>query len=268
MSSSSTPLVRPAAIALAFLPFVPSGVTPRAASGITFTTTTSVALSAGLQQMREPLLLSGKGSALPGSVRIELDKVENAAGVVVPGDLLLVGHGGKAIAARPSLRTYADLTAPFQDQLAPLTEEAGDQLHAGDVPGRFEHVGAGEKIDGRATEQYRLETQYAADMPGHSVSVRIVIDVWAARLPVAIDNPLLSFGTASDSPIGAFRRKIASAFAGLGDATPVKTVITTTLSVGDITHEIVQTTTVTDVRPANLDPAALGVPAGYSASAR
>ena len=262
-------LVRPVAAAtLVFLPF-PAATTPsRPVAGLTFTAKTSVELSPGMQQMRQPLVLSGKGFALPGGTRIELDKVDNADGILAPGDLLIVSRGAKALAVRPSLKTYAELTAPLQDQLAPMSNEAGESLHAGAVPAKFEHVGAGGQIEGRDTEQYRLRTMYSADMPGHSVTVTITIDVWGAKLPFPVANPLLAFGTASGAPIHEFRQKIAAAFASLGSVTPVKTVITTSLAVADMSHEIVQTTTLTGITPADVDPAAVSLPAGYTASAR
>jgi hypothetical protein len=221
-----------------------------------------------MQQMRQPLKLSGKGVALPGGTRIELDKVENADGILAPGDLVIVAHGARAVAVRPSLKTYAELTAPLQDQLAPMSNEAGDALHPGAVPAKFEHVGSGGQIEGRDTEQYRLRTTYSADMPGHSVAVSIMIDVWAAKLPFPVANPLLAFGTASGAPIHDFRRKISAAFAGLGSETPVKTVITTSLTVGDMSHEIVQTTTLSGFKPVSVEPSAVAIPPGYAASAR
>jgi hypothetical protein len=259
--------LRGAAVFLLF----PIGVAPaphRAAPGVTFTATTAVSLSSELQQMLQPLTISGRGTAMPGMTRIDLDKVENAAGVVVSGDMLLASGSAPTIAVRPSLKTYTDLETPLQDQLAGLTGQAGDGVRPGDVPAQFIHLGAGEPIEGRATEHYQMKTKYVADAPGHSVNVSITIDVWSAKLAFPVTNPLLAFGTVSDTPIGGFRHKIASAFAALGPATPVMTVITTALSVGENNHEIVQTTTLTDIKPATIDPASLAVPAGFSASAR
>ena len=249
-------------------PFSPASTSGRAVNGVTFATSTSVSLSSGLQGMIQPLRLSGTGSAIMGKTRVELDKVENVGSTVTPGDVLLAASGTGPVVARPSLKTYTNMTAPLQDQLARLTDDAGDGVHGGDVPARFERIGTGETIDGRPTVQYRLTTKYSAEMPQHSVAVAITIDVWAAKLPVAVNNPLLSFGTVSSTPIGAFRQKLAAAFATLGDETPVKTVVTTTLSVAENTHEIVQTTLLTDVKPASVDPATLAVPAGFTASAR
>jgi hypothetical protein len=259
---------RPLAAAIVFLPFGPAAPPTRAATGVSFATATTVTLSSGLHGMLNPLAISGHGIAMPGKARVELDKVENAAGVVIAGDILLVPGSSPTVAIRPSLKTYADLTAPLQDQLNALTAEAGDGVRAGDVPARFTRVGAGEQIEGRATQRYQLKTTYVAEAPGHSVNVNITVDVWTAKLAFPVNNPLLAFGTASDTHIGAFRHKLASAFAALGDGTPVKTVITTGLAVGENAHEVVQTTTLSDIKPATVDPALLALPTGYSASAR
>jgi hypothetical protein len=48
----------------------------------------------------------------------------------------------------------------------------------------------------------------------------------------------------------------------------VKTVITTSLTVGDMSHEIVQTTTLSGFRPVSVEPSAVAIPPGYAASAR
>lgn len=264
-------LTRPLAAVLLFMPFGSIAPPTQKAGGVTFTAATTVALSASLQQMLQPMTMSGNGVAIPGKARVELETVQNAGGVVVAGDVLIASESpgaSSAVAVRPSLETYADLTAPLQDPLARLTAEAGDAVRAGDVPARFTHVGAGAQIEGRATQRFQLKTTYLADMPGHSVNVSITVDVWTTQLAFPVNNPLLAFGTTSDTPIGAFRHKLASAFKTLGDGTPVRTVITTAMSVGEHSHEIVQTTTLTAIRPSVVDPALLAIPTGYTASAR
>jgi hypothetical protein len=264
-------LGHPMAAVFLLMPFAPAATPGRTTPGVTFTTATTVTLSAGLQQMLEPVAITGRGVAVPGKSRVELEKVQNAGGAVAVGDILLASSpdgANSALTLRPSLRTYADLTAPLQDPLARLTADLGDGVRPGDVPAQFTHVGPGEQVEGRATQRHQLRTTYVAEAPGHSVSVSIVVDVWTAKLPFPVSNPLLTFGAATSTPIGVLRQKLASAFTTLGDGTPVRTVITTAMSVAGNSHEIVQTTTLTDIRPSAIDAALVVVPSGYTAETR
>jgi len=152
-----------------------------------------------------------------------------------------------------------------------------DQLEILDVKFNIEKLGAGDPIEGRPTQHYRITTDYRIVWSEQSIPAHAVSEVWTTALPTRIPNPfepLIVADQSTDGPLIEYALKLRAVRAQL-DGTPVKVVTTTTLSdvrdiVGfqamlgpepaDSTIHIVQQTQITGIQPADVDPKLLVVP--------
>lgn len=151
------------------------------------------------------------------------------------------------------------------------------QLSVLDVKFNLEKLGAGDPIDGRPTQHYRITTDYRITWSDQSFPAHAVTEVWTTPLPTAIPNPfepLIVADQSTDGPLVEYALKLRAVRAQL-EGTPIKVVTTTTLSdvrdiVGfqsllgpestDSTIHIVQQTQITGIQPADVDPKLLVVP--------
>jgi hypothetical protein len=152
-----------------------------------------------------------------------------------------------------------------------------DQLEILDVKFNIEKLGAGDPIDGRATQHYRITTDYRIVWSEQSLPAHAVSEIWTTALPTNIPNPfepLIVADQSTDGPLIEYALKLRAIRAQL-DGTPVKVVTTTTLSgvrdvagfqsmlgpePADSTIHIVQQTQITGIQPADVDPKLLIVP--------
>jgi len=152
-----------------------------------------------------------------------------------------------------------------------------DQLQLLDVKFNIEKLGAGDPIDGRPTQHYRITTDYRIVWSEQSLPAHAVSEIWTTALPTNIPNPfepLIVADQSTDGPLIEYALKLRAIRAQL-DGTPVKVVTTTTLSdvrdvagfqsllgpdPADSTIHIVQQTQITGIQPADIDPKLLIVP--------
>lgn len=146
-----------------------------------------------------------------------------------------------------------------------------DQLELLDVNFKIEKLGAGETIDTRATQKYRITTDYRVVWGGEAFPAHAVTEIWTAALPMHIPNPfepLIVAEQSTDGPLIEYALKLRAIRAQL-EGTPVKVITTTTFTgirdvvgfqsfVGsDPTMDkvtVIQQTQITSVQPADVDP--------------
>jgi hypothetical protein len=156
-----------------------------------------------------------------------------------------------------------------------------DQLDLLDVAFKVEKLGAGEVIDTRPTQHYRVSADYRVVWGGQSIPTHQVTELWTVSLPMNIPNPfepLIVADQSTDGPLIEYALKLRAARAQL-EGTPVKVVTTTTFSnvrdvVGfqgylgnDPTSDkvtVVQQTAITGIQPTDVDPKLVTVPDSVS----
>jgi hypothetical protein len=152
-----------------------------------------------------------------------------------------------------------------------------NQLELLDVNFKLEKLGAGDPIDSRATQHYRVTTDYRVVWGDQVFPAHAVTEIWSAQLPTQIPNPFEPFIVAdqsTDGPLIEYALKLRAIRAQV-EGTPVKVVTNTTLTgIHDIvgfqsfvandptvdTLHITQQTQITNVQPAEVDPKLLVVP--------
>ena len=152
-----------------------------------------------------------------------------------------------------------------------------DQLDLLDVNFKIEKLGAGEVIDTRPTQRYRITTDYRVVWGGDAFPAHAVTEIWTAALPMRIANPfepLIVAEQSTDGPLIEYALKLRAIRAQI-EGTPIKVITTTTFSAirdvaglqsyvaADPTMDkvtVVQQTQLTSIQPTEVDPKLLVVP--------
>jgi hypothetical protein len=152
-----------------------------------------------------------------------------------------------------------------------------DQIQLLDVNFKIEKLGAGDPIDSRPTQHYRVTTDYHVVWGDQVFPAHAVTEIWSAQLPTQIPNPfepLIVADQSTDGPLIEYALKLRAIRAQI-EGTPVKVVTNTELSgIHDIvafqiylgndptadTLHVMQQTQITNVQPAEVDPKLLVVP--------
>ena len=152
-----------------------------------------------------------------------------------------------------------------------------DQLELLDVNFKIEKLGAGDAIETRPTQHYRVTTDYRVVWGGQAFPAHAVTEIWTTALPMQIPNPfepLIVADQSTDGPLIEYALKLRAIRAQI-EGTPIKVITTTTFSgirevagfqgyVGnDPTMDkvtVVQQTQLTAIQPADVDPKLVTVP--------
>ena len=152
-----------------------------------------------------------------------------------------------------------------------------NQVQLLNVDFKLEKLGAGDAMDGRPTQHYRVTTDYRIVWGDQVIPAHAVTELWTTQLPTNIPNPfepLVVADQSADGPLIEYALKLRAVRAQI-EGTPIKVVTTTTLSgiqgivgfqnlVGnDPTIDkltVVQQTQLTNIQPADVDPKLLEVP--------
>jgi hypothetical protein len=156
-----------------------------------------------------------------------------------------------------------------------------DQLDLLDVAFKVEKLGAGEVIDTRPTQHYRVTADYRVVWGGQAFPAHQVTELWTASLPMNIPNPfepLIVADQSTDGPLIEYALKLRAARAQI-EGIPVKVVTTTTFTnirdvvglqgfvANDPTVDkvtVVQQTALTGISPTDVDPKLITVPDSVS----
>lgn len=152
-----------------------------------------------------------------------------------------------------------------------------NQLQLLDVNFKLEKLGAGDPIDGRPTQHYRVTTDYRVLWADQTFPAHAVTEIWSAQLPTQIPNPfepLIVADQSTDGPLIEYALKLRAIRSQI-EGTPVKVTTSTAFSgIHDIvgfqgyvgndptidTLHVVQQTQITSVQPADVDPKLFVVP--------
>jgi hypothetical protein len=156
-----------------------------------------------------------------------------------------------------------------------------NQIELLDVNFKIDKLGAGDPIEGRATQHYRITADYRVVWGGQGFPAHAVTEVWSTDLPTTIPNPfepLIVGDQSTDGPLIEYALKLRATRSQI-EGTPIKVVTTTTFSgvrevvgfaryVGsDPTIDkvtVVQQTQITSIAPADVDAKLLVVPDNIS----
>ena len=151
------------------------------------------------------------------------------------------------------------------------------QIQLLNVDFKLDKLGAGDAMDGRPTQHYRVTTDYRIVWGDQVIPAHAVTELWTTPLPSNIPNPFEPFVVAdqsTDGPLIEYALKLRAIRAQI-EGTPIKVVTTTSLSgiqgivgfqslVGnDPTIDkltVIQQTQITNVQTADVDPKLLEVP--------
>ena len=151
------------------------------------------------------------------------------------------------------------------------------QIELLDVNFKLEKLGAGEAIDGRPTQHYRITSTYRILWGDQGIPASAVTEVWTTPLPSDIPNPfepLIVADQSTDGPLIEYALKLRAVRAQL-EGTPIKVITNTTFTgihgivgfqsfVGNDplmdTLHIVQQTQIIGIQTADVDPSLLVVP--------
>ncbi|HEX4684207.1 MAG TPA: hypothetical protein VH277_15930 [Gemmatimonadaceae bacterium] len=154
-----------------------------------------------------------------------------------------------------------------------------NQVELLDVKFGIEKLGAGDAIEGHATQHYRVTTDYRILWGDQSIPAHAVTEIWSTVLPTAIPNPfepLVVADQSTDGPLIEYALKLRNIRAQI-EGTPIKVVTTTTLSdIHDVVGfqayvgndptvnklTVVQQTEIRNIKPADVDPKLVAVSAG------
>lgn len=191
-----------------------------------------------------------------------------APGPIAAGDYVIF-RPGTMVFVFPARRQYAEID-PMNMTTAALAA-AGATMHVSNVRVAAEREGT-ETLHGQSTRRVKLTQDYALGvdaMGAHQdVSNHVVVELWLADVQAAANpftNPSLGGRQpGADNPLAELLTKSMAAMKSLGAGFPLKQVTTTTATGVGSSLDIVQTTEVTDLAPASMDPTKLEVPAGYT----
>ncbi|MEO7086570.1 MAG: hypothetical protein ABI442_07035 [Gemmatimonadaceae bacterium] len=154
-----------------------------------------------------------------------------------------------------------------------------NQIQLLDVGFKIEKLGAGDAFEGRPTEKYRITSDYRVVWADQNFPAHAVTEIVTTKLSTLIPNPfepLIVADQSTDGPLIEYALKLRAVRSQV-EGTPIKVVTTTTFSdIRDIlglqqytagdptinTLHVVQTTQITNISAADVDPKLVMVPDG------
>jgi hypothetical protein len=210
-----------------------------------------------------PIVLVGRGSTIGAQSRLDIDSVSGDAPMAI-GDYMLTLDSGRIITVNPTSKTYSDAASAMVAIPAQMLAQASIT----NVNVTTEKLGAGEAIQGYATEKVRMTTTYVLNIMGQSMNAMNVSEMSMAKLPAAVTTPFDGNMPREllEGPMKELGEKMLAARKELGTATALKTVNTSTMTAPMFPQAIttVMTVELLDLKTADVDPAVLRIPEGYS----
>lgn len=210
------------------------------------------------------MVIVGHGSAVGSRNRLDIDSATSGpmAGLFGPGDYFLTLDSGRVVAVNPASKTYID---GFNMAMGSMPPDMMASAVVTNVSANVEKLGAGETIEGRPTDKYRLTIQYVMQIMGQSLTIATESEVSTAQLPASVRTPF-SGGLPKAMATGPFAElyaKVAEAQTKIS-GTAVRSTVSTSIT-GPMSMTMSQTMQLTDVSPAEVDEALFQVPSGYTA---
>jgi hypothetical protein len=210
-----------------------------------------------------PILIVGHASAMGGLSRFDIDSVSGQVPMVA-GDYMLSLDSGRVVTVNPTSKSYSE-GIPGLTALPPqLLAQASVQ----NVNVTTEKLGAGETMQGYATQKVRMTATYILNIMGQSLNNMTTVEMSLAELPVPASTPFDGAPPKEmlDSPMRELMEKTAAARKAIGSGSPLKTVTSTSITGPAVPAGLTTTTTVDllDVKAGDVDPAVFKLPEGFT----
>lgn len=246
-------------------------VTPGITYDVTITQSAQSPLPGTTGEMR--IVFRGM-TAADGSSRMEIVTAENAMGVYTVGDYMLTLNG-RPMLVHPATKTYVDVIDMGAAALSKMPAELLGQLTLRNVSGTLEKIDGDDVIEGRKTTHYRSTVGYTMSMMGQDIASTVVSDYWLALLPARVALPM-SGGTAAPAPgatgvsgpLAEIQKKTLEVMPPFTEGTAIKTVMETAITMQGTAVSTRMTTTMTNIKEADVDASKLVLPADYSKAER
>ena len=207
-----------------------------------------------------PTIVVGRGASIGAHSRMDIDSVTGQIPLAI-GDYILTLDSGRTLMVNPSTKTYSEGMAA----LAALPPELLAQASITNVNVTTEKLGAGEPIQGYATEKVRMTVTYSLALMGQAMNTMSVMEMSLAQLPASVLTPFDGNmpKEMSTGPMKELADKMTAARKALGPATALKTVTTSSIT-GPMNVTTTTTLELLDVKAGDVDPALLKVPEGFA----
>jgi hypothetical protein len=208
---------------------------------------------------QSPTVLIGHGATVGTQSRFDIDTIQGQLPMSI-GDYFLTLDSGRVVSVSPSMKSYSE-GMPGMSGLPP---EVLAQATVTNVNVTTEKLGAGETMQGYATEKVRMTVTYSLGIMGQTMNTMTTTEMWVAKLPVNVSTPFDGSlpKELSEGPLKELGEKSMAARKSL-NGTPLKTVATSSIT-GPMSITTVTTMEFLDLKATDVDPALLKVPEGYT----
>jgi hypothetical protein len=208
---------------------------------------------------QSPTVLVGHGASIGTQSRLDIDSLQGQLPLAI-GDYMLNLDSGRVVMVSPASKTYSE----GMPSMVALSPEMMAQASVTNVNVTTEKLGAGETMQGFATEKVRMTVTYSLAIMGTALNTMTTVDMWVGQLPGNVTTP---FDGAipkelSEGPMKELADKTMAARKAI-KGTPIKTVTTSQIT-GPMSVTTVTTLDLLDLKPGDVDPAVLKVPEGFA----
>jgi hypothetical protein len=208
---------------------------------------------------QSPTVITGRGASVGTQSRLDIDSVQGQVPLAI-GDYMLTLDSGKTFMVNPASKTYTE----GMPGMASLPPEILAQASVTNVNVTTERLGAGERMQGFATEKVRMTVTYSLAIMGQAMNTMTTAEMWVAKLPAAVATPFDGSlpKQMTEGPMKELAEKAMAARKSI-DGTPIKT-ITTAQITGPMSITTVTTVELLDIKQGDVDAAMLKVPEGFT----
>ena len=235
-----------------------------AAPGVTYRVRISMTPPDMPGMQMEPMSIVGHGLAIGAQSRVDIDSVSGQMMPVSVGDYMLTLDSGRTYTVTPSTRSYSDGAGSM---MAAAPPQVLAQASVTNVSVTTEKLGAGEPVQGYATEKVRMTTTYVLNIMGQTMNSMNVSEMLVAKLPASVTTPFDGNMPKElmEGPMKELGEKMIAARKSLGDVTALRTTNTSTMTTPMLPTPLTTVITVEllDVKPGDVDPSMLKIPEGF-----
>lgn len=213
------------------------------------------------------------GRATSLATRGRMDIVDGGIeGLFAKGDYLLY-DSTDIVVVHPTSKTFTVISRDAQTAAIARLDSLGFKVTLSDEKVALDSIGRGDTISGVATQRFRLTMAFNMAMDAGVVQQRIgsetVTEYWSGAVPDFPPNPLLRSNALAGGMTGMFKAlsaRVDSVSQRLAHTVPLRTVSTTRINAGPgNVMESKQSSEMSELKRAPVDPALLVLPADYKA---
>ena len=208
------------------------------------------------------MVITGHGVSVGSRSRVDIDTVRSGSLPLSSGDYILMLDSGRVVAVSPLSKTYLD---GFSLAAGSMPPDIMAQASVSNVSVHVEKLGAGDQVEGRSTDRYRVTAQYTMSIMGQSMTIANESDILSVTLPTAVSTPF-SGGLPKSMATGPFAELYAQMIEAHKQIAGTGVKVTTTTSIsGPMTMSLSQSMQITDIKPVEVDDKLFQIPDGYTA---